>query len=82
MRRQDRVAEPRQQRRTPRQLCLRDRVSGELRGLVGLSTLQGQFTTRWDVVMAGSVLSIVPIALVYLAAQRYIIAGIANTGIK
>ena len=49
---------------------------------LGLSTLQGQFTTRWDVVMAGSVLSIVPIALVYLAAQRYIIAGIANTGIK
>lgn len=49
---------------------------------LGLSTLQGQFTTQWDVVMAGSVLSIVPIAVVYLLAQRHIIAGIAHTGIK
>lgn len=49
---------------------------------LGLSTLQGQFTTRWDVVMAGSVVSIVPIALVYLAAQRHVIAGIAHTGLK
>jgi multiple sugar transport system permease protein len=49
---------------------------------LGLSTLQGQFTTEWDVVMAGSVLSIVPIAVVYLLAQRHIIAGIAHTGIK
>lgn len=49
---------------------------------LGLSTLQGQFTTRWDVVMAGSVVSIVPIALVYLLAQRHVVAGIAHTGIK
>ena len=49
---------------------------------LGLSTLQGQFTTDWDVVMAGSVFSIVPIAIVYLLAQRHIIAGIAHTGIK
>ena len=49
---------------------------------LGLSTLQGQFTTRWDVVMAGSVMSIVPIALVYVAAQRHVIAGIAHTGLK
>jgi multiple sugar transport system permease protein len=49
---------------------------------LGLSTLHGQFTTQWDVVMAGSVLSIVPIAVVYLLAQRHIIAGIAHTGIK
>jgi multiple sugar transport system permease protein len=49
---------------------------------LGLSTLQGQFTTEWDVVMAGSVVSIVPIAVVYLLAQRHIIAGVAHTGIK
>ena len=49
---------------------------------LGLSTLQGQFTTQWDVVMAGSVFSILPIALVYLFAQRHIIAGVAHTGIK
>lgn len=49
---------------------------------LGLSTLQGHFTTEWNVVMAGSVLSILPIALVYLVAQRYIIAGFATSGIK
>lgn len=49
---------------------------------LGLSTLQGQFTTAWDVVMAGSVISVVPIALVYLVAQRHIIAGVSHTGIK
>lgn len=49
---------------------------------LGLSTLQGQFTTQWDVVMAGSVVSIIPIAIVYLLAQRHIIAGVATTGIK
>jgi multiple sugar transport system permease protein len=49
---------------------------------LGLATLQGQFTTDWNVVMAGSVVSILPIALVYLLAQRHIIAGLAHTGIK
>jgi len=49
---------------------------------LGLATLQGQFTTEWDVVMAGSVFSILPIAIVYLLAQRHIIAGVAHTGIK
>ena len=57
--------------------------SPELQTLpLGLATLQGQFTTRWDVVMAGSVISILPIALVYLFAQRHLIAGVAHTGIK
>ncbi|GAB3873121.1 carbohydrate ABC transporter permease [Terrabacter terrigena] len=49
---------------------------------LGLSTLHGQFTTEWDVVMAGSVFSIVPIAIVYLLAQRHIIAGVAHSGLK
>jgi multiple sugar transport system permease protein len=49
---------------------------------LGLSTLHGQFTTQWNVVMAGSVLSIIPIAVIYLLAQRHIITGLAHTGIK
>jgi multiple sugar transport system permease protein len=49
---------------------------------LGLDTLHGQHLTEWDVVMAGSVVSIVPITLIYLFAQRHIIAGIAQTGIK
>jgi len=49
---------------------------------LGLSSLQGQFTTEWNVVMAGSVVSILPIAVIYLFAQRHIIAGMAHTGLK
>ncbi|MDR2620590.1 MAG: carbohydrate ABC transporter permease [Propionibacteriaceae bacterium] len=49
---------------------------------LGLSYLQGQFTTEWNVVMAGSVVSIVPIVIVYLFAQKHIIAGMAHTGLK
>lgn len=57
--------------------------SPELQTLpLGLATLHGQFTTQWDVVMAGSVVSIIPITIVYLAAQRHIIAGVAHTGLK
>ncbi|WP_394216814.1 carbohydrate ABC transporter permease [Brachybacterium vulturis] len=49
---------------------------------LGLATLKGQFTTQWDVVMAGSVVSILPIAIVYMLAQRHIIAGMSHTGLK
>ncbi|ETK34073.1 carbohydrate ABC transporter permease [Microbispora corallina] len=49
---------------------------------LGLATLQGQFTTRWDVVMAGSVVSVLPILVVYVLAQRHVIASVARTGLK
>jgi multiple sugar transport system permease protein len=32
--------------------------------------------------MAGSVLAILPILLVYIAGQRYFVRGIATTGMK
>lgn len=57
--------------------------SPELQTLpLGLATLHGQFTTQWDVVMAGSVVSIIPIMIVYLFAQRHIITGVTHTGLK
>jgi multiple sugar transport system permease protein len=49
---------------------------------IALAALQGQYTTDWDVVMAGSVVSIVPMLLLYLFAQKYVIQGVANSGIK
>jgi len=49
---------------------------------VGLANLHGRFTTQWDVVMAGSVVSVVPIALLYLVAQRQVIASVATSGLK
>lgn len=49
---------------------------------LGLATLKGQYTTEWDVVMAGSVMSIIPIAIIYLFAQKHIIEGMSHTGLK
>jgi multiple sugar transport system permease protein len=57
--------------------------SPELQTLpVALAGLQGQYTTQWDVVMAGSVISILPMLAIYLFAQKYVIQGVANTGLK
>jgi multiple sugar transport system permease protein len=49
---------------------------------VGLSNLQGQYSTAWNLVMAGSTISVIPILIVYLAAQRYVVRGVALSGIK
>ncbi len=49
---------------------------------VGLSNLQGQYSTAWNLVMAGSTISVIPIVIVYLLAQRYVIRGVALSGIK
>ena len=49
---------------------------------VGLASLQGQYATDWNVLMAGSVLSVVPIVLFYLLAQRHVIQGVALSGLK
>ncbi|MGE5528438.1 MAG: carbohydrate ABC transporter permease [Patescibacteria group bacterium] len=48
----------------------------------GLSFFQFQYTGRWTLMMAGAMVSIVPILAVYVFAQRYFIKGIALTGIK
>ncbi len=47
-----------------------------------LSQFRGQYATQWTLVMAGSVIAILPLLIVYVAGQRYIIKGIAMTGLK
>ncbi len=49
---------------------------------LALAGLQGQYTTRWDVVMAGSVVTILPMLAVYVFAQKYVIQSVAGTGLK
>jgi multiple sugar transport system permease protein len=49
---------------------------------VGLSRLNGRFGTDWNVVMAGSVMSVVPIVAFYLFTQRWVIRSVAFTGLK
>ncbi|WP_025156413.1 carbohydrate ABC transporter permease [Leifsonia aquatica] len=49
---------------------------------VALASLQGQYSTQWDVLMAGSVISILPMFALYVFAQKYIVQGVAGTGLK
>jgi multiple sugar transport system permease protein len=48
---------------------------------VGLQTLQGQYSVQWPLLMAGTVISLVPLLLAFLFAQRYFVQGIAVTGL-
>lgn len=49
---------------------------------VGLAALHGRYETKWNMVMAGGVISILPILVVFLFGQRYFIQGISRSGIK
>lgn len=49
---------------------------------IALAGLQGQYTTAWDVIMAGSVVSVLPMLALYIFAQRYVIQGVASSGLK
>lgn len=48
----------------------------------GLALFVGQHVVEYGVVMAGSVLTLLPLLIAFLFAQRYFIQGIAMTGIK
>jgi ABC-type glycerol-3-phosphate transport system permease component len=49
---------------------------------VALKLFQGEFFTQINVLMAGATLSIVPVLVVFFAAQKYFLQGITMTGIK
>jgi multiple sugar transport system permease protein len=49
---------------------------------VGLQLLNSQHSTDWTTLMAGNVIALVPVVVVYLAAQRYFVEGISVTGMK
>lgn len=48
----------------------------------GLSSLKGQFTTNYPVLMAGSLIAMVPMLILYLIFQKQFVEGIAMTGGK
>ncbi|MEW9552950.1 carbohydrate ABC transporter permease [Nonomuraea sp. NPDC050783] len=48
----------------------------------GLGTLQGANNIRYDLLMAGAVIASLPVILLYLVAQRWVIEGISRSGIR
>jgi multiple sugar transport system permease protein len=49
---------------------------------LGLSTFISQYNAEYALIMTGSVLSVLPIAVIFLLGQRYFVEGIATTGLK
>ena len=48
---------------------------------LGLATFQGAHSTEWPLLMAGNVMSLVPMLAVFFLAQRYFIRSVASTGL-
>ncbi len=49
---------------------------------VGLSLLQGRYTNDWNMIMAGAVISVVPIVGAFFLAQRSFVNGMVSSGLK
>ncbi|WP_182112733.1 MULTISPECIES: carbohydrate ABC transporter permease [unclassified Actinotalea] len=57
--------------------------SPELQTLpAGLSTLQSANAVRYDLLMAGAVIASVPVLLLFVFLQRFIIEGVSRSGLK
>jgi multiple sugar transport system permease protein len=48
---------------------------------LGLATFQGGHSTQWTLLMAGNMMSLLPMLLVFLLAQRYFVRSVAATGL-
>jgi multiple sugar transport system permease protein len=49
---------------------------------VALANLSGQYATKFGLLMAGAVVVVAPVIIVFILAQRYVIKGVAVTGLK
>lgn len=49
---------------------------------LGLRSFVGQFDAEYAMIMTGSVISVIPILIIFLIGQRYFIQGIATSGMK
>lgn len=49
---------------------------------LGLKMFIGQYSAEYGLIMAGSVVSLVPVIIIFLCLQKYFVEGIASTGIK
>ena len=49
---------------------------------VGLASFQGLYTTNWTLLMAASVIVLIPVLIVYMFNQRFFTEGIVLSGLK
>jgi multiple sugar transport system permease protein len=48
----------------------------------GLARLQSAYTTNYAAIMAGAVITSLPVLILFTAAQRYVVEGVARSGLK
>jgi multiple sugar transport system permease protein len=48
----------------------------------GISTLQGAYTSEYGLMLAGAVIVAVPVLVIYIALQRFVVQSVASTGLK
>jgi ABC-type glycerol-3-phosphate transport system permease component len=61
-------------------ICMRDYANWTFP--VGLASFQGQYTTDWTIIMAGSVTVTVPIVVIFLALQKFLVGGMTAGAVK
>lgn len=49
---------------------------------LGLAGFRNSFSTRYDLIMAGSMLALIPVLIIYIVCQKYIVKGIVMSGLK
>ena len=49
---------------------------------LGLASFQGAHQTNWTLLMAGNVMALAPMLLVFVVAQRWFVQSLASTGVK
>ena len=49
---------------------------------IGLSAFPGELNVQWHYVLAMTVVSMIPVVLIFAFLQRFIASGIATTGMK
>jgi multiple sugar transport system permease protein len=49
---------------------------------LGLQSFVGQYNAEYALIMAGAVISVLPVAIVFALGQRHFLEGIATTGLK
>jgi ABC-type glycerol-3-phosphate transport system permease component len=49
---------------------------------VGLAALRSQYSTSWNLIMAGALISVIPVLVLFVFAQRYFVRGVTSSGLK
>ena len=49
---------------------------------MGLNSFRNSFSTRYDLIMAGSIMALIPVVILFVCCQKYIVRGIVMGGVK